>query len=78
MKIKIFYSVVWNFEPQAVVLAAELKKAYGVDSELVPGKRGDFEVRFYGKKVFSKKKLSRFPESGEVLKIINKWQLRKR
>ena len=50
----------------------ELKKAYGVDSELVSGKRGDFEVTVDGKKVFSKQKLSRFPEPGEVLKMIKK------
>ena len=61
-----------------VGLAAELKKAYGVDSELVSGKRGDFEVTVDGKKVFSKQKLSRFPKPGEVLKIINKWILRKK
>ena len=50
----------------------ELKKAYGVDSELVSGKRGDFEVKVDGKIVFSKEKLSRFPEPGEVSKIIRK------
>ena len=78
MKIKIFYCVVWNYEPRAVGLAAELKKAIGLDSELVSGKKGDFEVTVDGKKVFSKQKLSRFPEHGEVLKIIKKWILRKK
>ena len=78
MNIKIFYCVVWNYEPRAVGLAAELKKAYGVDSELVSGQRGDFEVTVDGKIFFSKQKLSRFPEPGEVLKIIKKWLLRKK
>ena len=78
MKIKLFYCVVWNYEPRAVGLAAELKKAIGLDSELVSGKRGDFEVTVDGEKVFSKQKLSRFPEPGEVLKIIKKWLLRKK
>ena len=64
MKIKIFYCVVWNYEPRAVVLAADLKNAYGVDSKLVSGEKGDFEVTVDGKKVFSKQKLSRFPEPG--------------
>jgi selT/selW/selH-like putative selenoprotein len=45
----------------------ELKKAIGLDSELTSEKRGDFEVTVDGKKVFSKHKLSRFPEPGEVL-----------
>ena len=54
MKIKIFYCVVWNFEPRAASLEEELKKAVGLDSELVSGKRGDIEVTVDGKKVFSK------------------------
>ena len=73
MKIKIFYCVVWNYAPRAAGLAVELKKAFGVDSILVSGNRGDFEVTVDGEKVFSKQKLSRFPEPGEVLKIIKKW-----
>ena len=72
MKIKIFFCVVWNYESRAAVLAAELKDSYGVDSELVSGKRGDFEVTVNGEKVFSKQILSRFPEPGEVSKIIKK------
>ena len=70
MKIKILYCVVWNYEPRAVGLAAEILKYYGLESELVPGNRGDFEVTVDGKKVFSKQKLSRFSEIGEVSKII--------
>ena len=78
MKIKIFYCVVWNYEPRAAGLAAELKKSIGLDSDLVSGKRGDFEVAVDGKKVFSIQKLFRFAGPGEVLKIINKWLLRKK
>ena len=77
MNIKIFYCVDWNYEPCAAGLAEEIKKAIGLDSDLVSGKRGDFEVAVDGKKVFSKQKLSRFPDHGEVLKIIKKWRLRK-
>ncbi len=69
MNIQIFYCVVWNYEKRAVGLAAELKEAYGLDPEIIPGKRGDFEVMVDGKNVFSKKKLLRFPEPGEVLRI---------
>ena len=53
-------------------MAAEIKESYAVDSELLSGERGDFEVVVDGKIVFSKKKLARFPESGEVTKIIRK------
>ena len=73
MEIKIFYCVVWNYEPSAVSLAAELKKSFEVESELISGERGDFEVVVDGKKVFSKKKLARFPEPGEMTKIIRNW-----
>ena len=66
MKIKIFLCVIRNYEPRAVGMAVELKKSCGVDSELVSGKRGDFEVTVDGEKVFSKQILSRFPAPSEV------------
>jgi selT/selW/selH-like putative selenoprotein len=51
-------------------LAAELKASFGVDSELLSGEKGSFEIVVDGKTVFSKKKLSRFPEPGEVTKTL--------
>jgi selenoprotein W-related protein len=42
----------------------------GVDSELTAGSGGVFEITVDGKKVFSKKALGRFPEAGEVLRLI--------
>jgi selT/selW/selH-like putative selenoprotein len=53
-------------------LAAELKASFGADSELLSGEKGDFEVVVDGKTVFSKKKLSRFPEPGEVTVTLRK------
>jgi selenoprotein W-related protein len=47
-----------------------LKKAIDVDSELISGKGGVFEVTVDGAKIFSKKALGRFPEDGEVLGLI--------
>ena len=75
MNIKIYYCVVWNYKPSAVSLAAELKASFGVDSELISGEKGDFEVVVDGKTVFSKKKLSRFPEPGEVTETLREWIL---
>ena len=68
MDIKIYYCVVWNYKPSAVSLAAELKESIGVDSKLLSGAKGDFEVVVDGETVFSKKKLSRFPEPEELTK----------
>ncbi|SVA36917.1 uncharacterized protein METZ01_LOCUS89771 [marine metagenome] len=51
-------------------MAAELKASFGVVSELLSGEKGDFEVIVDGKTVFSKKKLSRFPEPGEVTETL--------
>jgi len=47
-----------------------LKRALSVESELVAGRGGVFEVVVDGKKVFSKKALGRFPLDGEVLEAI--------
>jgi len=41
-----------------------------VDSKLIPGSGGEFEVTVDGKLVFSKKQERRFPEPEEVLSKI--------
>lgn len=47
-----------------------MKKAVDVDSELIAGRGGVFEISVDGKKIFSKKALGRFPVDGEVLGLI--------
>ena len=56
--------------PRAAGQAAELKKVLAVDSELIAGSGGVFEITVDGKKVFSKKALGRFPDDGEVVGLI--------
>jgi selT/selW/selH-like putative selenoprotein len=51
-------------------LAAELKKRFDVDAELKPGHKGIFDVEVDGRKVFSKYDVNRFPQAGEVEKLI--------
>jgi selenoprotein W-related protein len=51
-------------------LAEELKAKFGVTPKLIPGSGGIFEVIADGKKVFEKKDKGRFPEAGEVSKVI--------
>ena len=51
-------------------MAAELKKALKVDSELVAAGGGVFEVSVDGKLVFSKLSLNRFPDDGEIVGLI--------
>jgi len=47
-------------------LAASIKQEFGVDSELIRGTDGVFDVRVDGRLVFSKHALGRFPNDGEV------------
>jgi selenoprotein W-related protein len=51
-------------------LAAELEKELGTEARLIKGKDGVFEVEADGRLVFSKRKLGRFPEPGEVVNLI--------
>jgi selenoprotein W-related protein len=53
-------------------LAAEIKQALGVDATLIKGSGGQFEVVADGNVVFSKKALGRYPEPGEILKLLPK------
>jgi selenoprotein W-related protein len=41
-----------------------------VDSELIASSGGVFEITVDGKKVYSKKALGRFPEDGEILRLL--------
>ena len=51
-----------------------MRKAFQVESELIAGKGGIFEVIADGEVVFSKGKLGRFPGEGEVVKLISESQ----
>jgi selenoprotein W-related protein len=53
-------------------LAAELKKQLGAESTLTPGGGGVFDVTVDGKIIFSKKSVGRFPEEGEVVRMLQK------
>ena len=71
MDISILYWGVWNYKPQAVSLADELKKGLiEANVETVEGSGGVFEVTLNGSLIFSKKDTDRFPNEGEVLKSI--------
>ena len=56
--------------PNAAGLAAELKESLSVESKLVEGSNGVFEVMVDGELVFSKKATNRFPDDGEVERLI--------
>ncbi|MBI5199418.1 MAG: hypothetical protein HZA09_05310 [Nitrospirae bacterium] len=47
-----------------------MKKEFGVDVELIEGSNGVFDVTVDGKLIFSKDKLYRFPDEGEITKLI--------
>ncbi len=48
-------------------MAAEIKRNRGLDSDLVRGSGGVFEVQYDGRTIYSKRETGRFPEVDEVL-----------
>ncbi len=48
-------------------MAAAIKKALGVETKLIEGGGGIFDVKVNGKLIFSKFETGRFPEDHEVL-----------
>ena len=73
MKLSIEYCSAWNYLPQASSLEAELKQSFpNMEISLISSGGGVFEIVLDGKLIFSKKAINRFPEKGEVLRIINK------
>ena len=53
-------------------MAAVLKKQLGVDSTLIPGGGGVFDVSADGKVIFSKKSVGRFPDNEEIVGALQK------
>ncbi|MBI4403542.1 MAG: hypothetical protein HY537_05245, partial [Deltaproteobacteria bacterium] len=51
-------------------VAAELQKDLGLSTHLIEGAKGQFDVKVDGKVVYSKAAEGRFPEPGEVTKIL--------
>ena len=49
---------------------AELVEGLGEKAQLIEGAGGIFDVKVDGKLVYSKHQTGRFPDSGEVLKLI--------
>ena len=52
-------------------MAAELKQALAIESKLIEGGKGIFDVKVDGRLVYSKYKTNKFPDSGEVAKLID-------
>ena len=48
-------------------MAAEIKRARGLETTLTKGSGGQFEVSLDGELIFSKKQLGRFPDLDEIL-----------
>lgn len=56
--------------PRAAGLAAAIKKELGIESELLKGGGGVFDVAVNGERIFSKHEQGRYPEEAEVIEAI--------
>ena len=71
MKVTIEYCAVWNYLPRASSLEAKLKQTFqGIDVQLISSGGGVFEVTLNDRLIFSKKSLGRFPDDGDIEKLI--------
>ncbi len=71
MKISIEYCAMWNYLPKASSLEVELKNNFPqADISLISSGGGVFEISLNGNLIFSKKALNRFPEDGEIKKLV--------
>mgnify|MGYP002180353477 CR=1 FL=1 len=75
MNIIIEYCTVWNYLPRAAGLANELLGKYGTQINrltMEPSGGGVYEITKDDSLIFSKKKLDRFPDDGEIINLIEK------
>jgi selenoprotein W-related protein len=67
MKLEITYCVPCGHLPRAAQMAAEIHQARGIETALIKGDGGTFDVVLDGELIFSRKQAGRFPEIGELL-----------
>ena len=75
MKIHLRYCSSWNYEPQAVRLAAKLLVQYKRQIsglELEPSVGGCFELTVGDELIFSKLETGLFPEDQDIIKQVGK------
>jgi selenoprotein W-related protein len=51
-------------------LAADIKRELKIETQLIKGSGGAFEVVVNGKLIYSKKETGRFPEHAEILGVL--------
>ncbi len=73
MIVEIHHCTTCGFRARALSLAEEIKKEFNVESKLVIGKIGSFDVIVNGELIFSKHSAGRFPEPGEIVQMINEY-----
>lgn len=72
MEIKIIYCTQWNYLPYAERVSAEISNECE-NITLIPESKGVFDILLDEKEIFSKYKLDRFPNEGEILKLIKNY-----
>ena len=71
MNISIEYCAMWNYLPKASSLEVELRNNFPqADISLISSGGGVFEICLNDNLIFSKKALNRFPDGGEIKKLI--------
>ena len=71
MNLEITYCGPCGHLPRAAQVAAEIKQARGIDTTLIKGDGGTFDVRLDGELIFSRKEQGgRFPTVPELLEKI--------
>ena len=71
--IRIEYCTAWGYLAKAVSLTEDLLGKYKnniTKLELIPSTGGVYEISLNEKLIFSKKELNRYPEDGEIDKLI--------
>jgi len=71
MGVEILYCPTWGgYDTRAASLAAEVSQALSVEAKAIPGARSQFDVVADGEVVFSKQAKGRFPDEGEIVRLL--------
>ena len=75
MKASIEYCVVWNYYPHAARVADLIKNEFSIETELIKGGGGIFDVKLDGELIYSKSQTGFFPTDDDIREILKKWEV---
>ena len=70
MTLDLEYCGAWNYLPRAASLAEKIKNQLSLETNIIRGSGGVFEITLNGQLLYSKKATGEFPSDAQAIELI--------